>query len=212
MKLTKFAHACILVEDDEHVALFDPGEFSWSSGLVKLDNWPKLDYVMITHEHFDHFSEDFVKAILHQFPNVQFFGTEPTVTKLKELGAKNTSASSTKDIEILPLTHASMSPLAPDPNVPNIAIHYRNKITHPGDSHALVASKDVLFVPFAGPWGATIDGVRMAVKLKPKVVVPIHDWMWNDSWRDNMYARMEGFFQQQNIRFIRTVDGEPFEI
>src|SRR5581483_6257867 len=136
MKLTKFVHACVLVEDGKHVALFDPGNFSWQSGLIKVDSWPKLDYVIITHEHEDHFSEDFCKALIQKFPDVQWVATEPVVAKLRELGAQKTSSTSIENVEIAPLAHASMSPLAPDPNVPNIAVHYKNKISHPGDSHA----------------------------------------------------------------------------
>jgi L-ascorbate metabolism protein UlaG (beta-lactamase superfamily) len=212
MKLTKFVHACVLVEDDQHTALFDPSEMSWDSGLIKLEEWPKLDYVIITHEHGDHFSEDFCSAIIQKFPNVQFVAAEPVAAKLTELGAKNVNTSSVENVEVAPLAHASMSPLAPDPNVPNIAVHYKNKISHPGDNHALTTTKEILFLPLAGPWGATIDGVRMADKLKPKVIVPIHDWMWNDDWRRSMYDRMADYFQQQDIRFVKTVDGEPFEV
>jgi len=48
--------------------------------------------------------------------------------------------------------------------------------------------------------------------LKPKMIVPIHDWMWNDAWRSTMYDRMEVFFTEQSARFIKTVDGETFEL
>ncbi len=212
MKLTKFVHACVLVEDDEHVALFDPGVFSWGSGLFKLDSLPKLDYVIITHEHEDHFSEEFCQAIIQKFPDVQFIAAKPVATKLRELGAQNVSTASIENVEVLSLAHASMSPLVPDPNVPNITVHYKNRISHPGDNHDLSETKDILFLPVAGPWGATIDAVRMADKLKPKVIIPIHDWMWKDDWRNSMYDRMESYFKQQGIRFVKTVDGEPFEV
>lgn len=212
MKLTKLVHACVHVEDDEHSALFDPGEFSWKSGLVKLDNWSKLDYVMITHEHFDHFSEDFTKTIVQKFPNVQFFSTKSVAVKLNNIGIKNVKTTSDDNVEVIPLPHASMSPLVPDPNVSNTAFHYKNKISHPGDSHNLAESRDILFIPLAGSWGSAIEGIRMADRLKPKIIVPIHDWMWNDNWRIDMYDRMENYFRKQGIRFIKTVDGEPFEI
>jgi L-ascorbate metabolism protein UlaG (beta-lactamase superfamily) len=212
MKLTKFVHACVLVEDDEHVTLFDPGEFSWASGLFKLDSLTKLDYVIITHEHEDHFSLAFVQAILQKFPEVHFFVTYPLVAKLKTMGAKNVQSSSSENVEIAPLAHASMSPLTPDPNVPNMVVHYKNRISHPGDSHQLYQTKDILFLPLTGPWGATIDAVRMADKLKPKVIVPIHDWMWKNDWRAAMYGRIESYFKEQGIRFVKTVDGEPFEV
>lgn len=212
MKLTKFVHACVLVEDDQHVALFDPGTMSWESKLFNVDVLPKLDYVMITHEHFDHFCEPFVHALGHKFPDLQFLSTPVVVSKLKALGIKNVSTSTIENIIIEPLEHDSMQPLMPLPIAKNIAVHYKDKISHPGDSHHLESTKDILFLPLAGPWGSTIEAIRLAVKLKPKAIVPIHDWMWNDDWRMGMYDRMEQFFKEKDIKFIKTVDGESFEL
>ncbi len=211
MKLTKYSHACVLVEDDEHTVLFDPGEFAWQPQPLNLNSWPRLDRVIITHEHFDHFYPEFVKAIVKRFPEVSFTSTESTVAQLKEMGITNASSVSDNLVDIELLAHESMEPLAPPP-CQNIRVHYKNLITHPGDSHHLTETKDILFLPVSGPWGATIEAVRMADKLKPKTIVPIHDWMWNDQWRQEMYDRLEGFFEKQNTRFIKPVNGVAFEI
>jgi L-ascorbate metabolism protein UlaG (beta-lactamase superfamily) len=212
MKLTKFVHACVLVEDGEHVGLFDPGQFSWESGLFKLDALPRLDYVMITHEHFDHFYEPFIDALFQKFPDAMFFSTTGVVSRLKHKGIQKSLSLSHDHVTVQSLSHESMEPLAPPPQVQNVALHYKDKITHPGDSHHLKTTHDILFLPLAGPWGAAIDGVRMAVKLKPKAVLPIHDWMWNDQWRQVMYDRMEQFFPEHDIQFLRPIDGQPIEV
>ncbi len=212
MKLTKFVHACILVEDEEHTALFDPGQFSWESGLFNVDALDRLDRVIISHEHFDHFHLPFVKEIFSRFPDVTFVSTEQVVAQLHEQGITNASSTSDDLADVAPLEHASMAPLAPLPMSQNIRVHYKNKVTHPGDSLELTETKDVLFLPLAGPWEAAINAVRLAVSLKPKVVVPIHDWMWSEQWRNVMHDRMEAFFGEQGIRFIKAIDGEPVEI
>ena len=210
MKLTKFIHACVLVEDDKYSALFDPGEFSFDS--FPLDSLLKLDYVLITHEHPDHFSERFIKAIYSKFPDVQFFSTGEVVKKLQALGINKVSIDSDEIVSLSPLEHASMAPLSPLPMCQNVAIHFNNKVSHPGDSHHLTESRDILLMPLAGPWGAAIEGIRMAMKLKPKVVVPIHDWMWNNTWRQNMYDRLETFFQKEGVLFLKTTDGQTYEV
>ena len=211
MKLTKFSHACVLVEDEEHTVLFDPGKFAWQSGQVKLDSWSKLDRVIITHEHFDHFHPEFVDAIVKQFPNVKILSTESVVSQLSAKGINSASSVSDGLVDIQPLSHESMEPLAPPP-CQNVRAHYKGVVTHPGDSHHLEDTKEILLLPVSGPWGATIEAVRMAVRLKPKAVMPIHDWMWNDEWRQEMYDRMEQFFPTKNIHFLRPVDGEAIEI
>lgn len=212
MKLTKYVHACVLVEDEQHTTLFDPGQFSWESGLFDVSKLEKLDFVIITHEHFDHFSESFVQALAQKFPDAKFLSTPEVAQKLKALGITNTSADSNDFVKLTPLDHDSMEPLRPGPMCQNVAVNYKDKVSHPGDSHHLTESKEVLFLPVAGSWGSTIEAVRMTVKLKPKAIVPIHDWMWNDKWRSTMYDRMEAFFAEQNIRFIKSIDGESFEI
>jgi L-ascorbate metabolism protein UlaG (beta-lactamase superfamily) len=212
MKLTKFVHACVLVEDGEHVALFDPGQFSYESGLINLSELPKLDFVLITHEHFDHFYEPFIQEIIKQFPDVTFYTNPEVAKKLVDLGAANVKTESDEIVELKHLEHQSMAPLAPLPMCDNVEIHYKNLISHPGDSHQLEITKDILFLPLAGPWGSAIDAVRMADKLKPKVIVPIHDWMWNDTWRSTMYDRLENYFSEQVIKVIKPVDGQTLEV
>ena len=56
LSLTKFSHSCVLLEQTERVILFDPGDFSWSEGLIKnkLDSLERLDYLILTHVHPDH--------------------------------------------------------------------------------------------------------------------------------------------------------------
>ena len=212
MKITKYVHACVLVEDEEHTGLFDPGRFSWESGLFKLDSLQKLDFVMISHEHFDHFYGPFIDALHSKFPDVMFFSTPNVVSQLKRKGIEKALSLSHDHVMVQALAHESMEPLAPSPQVQNVALHYKNKISHPGDSLNLKISHDVLFMPLAGPWGSAIDAIRMAVKLKPKAVLPIHDWMWNDQWRQTMYDRMEQLFPRYDIKFLRPVDGQTIEV
>ena len=210
MKLTKFVHACVLVEDERHTALFDPGDFSWASGLFNISQLNRLDKIIITHEHSDHFSLDFVKALVAKFPDVSISTTQEVIDQLQKVGIKKASDKSDKLTDIKYLAHESMEPLAPPP-CQNVRVHYKGKVTHPGDSHHLEDTKDILLLPVAGPWGATIESLRMADKLTPKTIVPIHDWMWNDDWRNTMYGRFKQFFKERQVRFIKPKDGEMFE-
>jgi len=212
MKITKFQHSCVLVEDERHVALFDPGEFARESGLLNIGDLPRLDFILITHEHFDHYDEKLIKQILEKFPNVKFYTNRSVAKMLKELGVTSIATESDDFVELWSLKHQSMAPLAPLPMCDNVEIHYKGLISHPGDSHQLQATKDILFLPLAGPWGAAIDGVRMADKLKPKYILPVHDWMWNDTWRTSMYDRIEAYFANQNIKVLKPVDGQTIEL
>lgn len=212
MKLTKYTHACVLVDDGEHTALFDPGEFTERAGQLNIGALAKLDFVLITHEHFDHYSEDLIKRIVEKFPEVVFYTNKSVAKMLEEVGANTIRTESDELVSIKQLDHQSMAPLAPLPMCDNVEMHYKGVISHPGDSHQMQTTSDILFVPLAGPWGATIEGIRMADKLKPQFIMPIHDWMWNDTWRADMYDRMETYFAKQGIQVLLPVDGQVIEI
>lgn len=213
MRITKFLHSCLLVEHENKTVLIDPGQFGWESGLFNTSDYNSIDEIIITHEHFDHCYLPFVEAVIAAFPKVRIVTNEGVKKKLVEAGVvDNISTDSTELTTLNPLMHDSMEPLSPGPAVENSAIHTLGLLSHPGDSVHLTESRNILCVPLAGPWGSAIDAVRMAVKLGPHSVIPIHDWMWNDQWKSLMYDRMELFFKEQGIHFYKPVDGQTFEV
>jgi len=214
MKITKFVHSCLLLETPDKVAIIDPGQFSWQSKLLDISSLKKLDYIVITHEHQDHFFMNFVQALVAQFPEVCIVSTPSVMEQLSKEGIDHfKDCKSDEVVQALDWPHESMDPLMPGPSpCENIGVHFAGVLTHPGDSYKAIESKAIFAVPLAGPWGATIEGIRLAAKLKPKFVVPIHDWMWNDNWRASMYDRCEEYFETQGIKFLKLKDGEPVEI
>jgi L-ascorbate metabolism protein UlaG (beta-lactamase superfamily) len=210
MKVTKFVHACILVESDAAVALFDPGVFSWQSGLFKPEDLGRLDYMVITHEHPDHFHLPFVQAVLEKFPDTKIITTDAVMSQLQAAGIKASSQDS-GDIKIFSrLPHADLSPLDQTPE--NIAVHFADQLTVGGDRHDLETSKDILALTLAAPWGSQLEAVRMAIKLKPKIILPVHDWHLNETARAGAYDALEKFFGSLGIRFIKLTDGQPVEL
>jgi L-ascorbate metabolism protein UlaG (beta-lactamase superfamily) len=210
MKITKYVHSCLLVEDGNEVVLVDPGVMSWGSGLVDLKKWPKIDEIAITHEHGDHFHMPFVKAVLERWGRVRIV-TNPSVKALlaKEGITSRVETGNTDLIVQTPLAHAK---LGWGPAPANNMLRIMRDLTHPGDSHNAPESSRILALPITAPWGSTTRALEMAFQLKPEVVIPIHDWMWLDEARADMYARVEKFFADQGIKFIKAVDGKVFEV
>ncbi|HSX46235.1 MAG TPA: hypothetical protein VLG27_04530, partial [Candidatus Saccharimonadia bacterium] len=101
-------------------------------------------------------------------------------------------------------------PLFPLPE--EIGVHYLDKLSHPGDSHSFKETKAILALPVTAPWGATIKGVNLAIKLKPKHVLPIHDWHWSSDAQSGMYDLMEGVLAKEGITFHKLETGVPAEI
>ena len=208
MKITKLAHSCLLVEMPEPVnrtVLFDPGQMS--AELVRAAQLKYLDDIVITHEHFDHFDQTLVTELAAQFPKVRILAPAPVVAKLEQAGIV-ASTTPSQGMALFDAPHESMAPLGNPPAA--IGVHYLDSLSHPGDSHHFTESKAALALPITGPWGTTARAAELVAELKPQYVIPIHDWMWKDSWREDMYARFTQYSKDLGINFISPVDGEPF--
>ena len=210
MKITKFVHSCLLVEMPAPInrtALFDPGLMSEEA--LKIDELLYLDDIIITHEHGDHISMKLVKQLVAKFPEVRITSTAAVVKQLAEAGFSATDQPS-DGIVLFNAPHESVVPLWPQPEA--IGVHYLDKLTHPGDSHSFSETKIVLALPVTAPWGSTIAAVNLAIELKPKFIVPIHDWHWRDLARIQMYEGLEQAFAKVGITFLKFEDGQPIVI
>jgi L-ascorbate metabolism protein UlaG (beta-lactamase superfamily) len=208
MKITKFVHSCLLVEMSDPInrtVLFDPGVMS----TLDVNKLEYLDDVIITHGHSDHFDVDRIKAIVAKFPNVHITAPDEVVEQLNNESIAASSAIS-EGISFFESPHEIVRPLIDAEPPQEIGVHYLDRLTHPGDSHSFRETKAVLALPVQAPWGTTVEAVRLGLELKPKFVVPIHDWHWRVEARESMYDSMHKIFADSGITFIKTVDGEPF--
>jgi L-ascorbate metabolism protein UlaG (beta-lactamase superfamily) len=208
MKITKFVHSCLLVETPERVALFDPGTLSTPN--INIDNLIRLDDIFITHEHADHKDIPFIKQLVAKFPNVRITTTAQVVRQLaaEDIQAVNTPS---EGIEFFDSPHESIDPLSGTPPE-EVGIHYLGVLSHPGDSHSFHETKAILALPVSAPWGSTIRALNLALELKPKHVLPIHDWHWRDEAREQTYAMYERILGEQGITFHKLQTGQPVEI
>lgn len=208
MKITKLGHSCLLVEMPEPVnrtALFDPGIFS----TVDVDSLEFLDDIIITHSHSDHFDIELLKKLVAKFPEARITAPEDVVAQLQAEDIKAGSAAS-DGIVFFESPHEEIRPLFASAPPPEVGVHYLDKLSHPGDSHSFIETKAILALPVQAPWGAPRRATELAYQLKPKYVIPIHDWHWSGAARQNAYDTMEKAYAEQGITFLKPVSGEAF--
>lgn len=213
MKISKHLHSCLLIEEEGKTVLIDPGSFTYQEKALETNALDRLDYILITHEHSDHMSIAFIKELLVKFPDVQVI-SNPSIQNILsgEDISVHTDLSTLPadiDIQIEELAHEKLWDIvAPQ----NVLFNVYGKLTHPGDSHHFDETREVLALPVQAPWGSTKQAVELALRLKPKVIIPIHDWMWKDGVRKAMYERLKGFFKQHGIDFKSIESSEVIEI
>ena len=207
MKITKIVHSCLLVEMPDRTVLFDPGFMS--EPLLDVDSLSYLDDILITHEHGDHFYLPLIKKLVERFPNVRITAPPSVVVQLQDAALRGTSEAP-EGVELLESPHESVEPLFPTPE--ETGYHYLGLLTHPGDSHSFTETKDIMALPITAPWGTVMNALKLAITLKPKYVVPIHDWHWRDEARTGVYENVANVLEKEGIHFIKAVNGEAFTI
>ncbi len=200
--ITKLVHACLLVDTDGERVLIDPGIFSWNDALFDLSMVEGVDRILITHEHADHVSVEFVKGVLERSNDA----TVETTASLVAILANEGVEAVTEGTEQFVAPHERI-PSGPGPH--NTGFHVGGVLSHPGDSHSFVESMPILAMPFIAPWGsltAATDRVRL---VQPRYVIPIHDWFLSEPGRDIMYHLATGGLRADDIDLIQVKDYEP---
>lgn len=211
VKITKYGHSCVLVEAEERgkprVALFDPG--GWSE--LDLDTIGWIDDVFVSHIHGDHCDPAKLQQIAAKFPDVRITAPTEVVKPLREQGLHQAADIMPAGAAAFASPHEEVRPFGAV--VPEeIGIHFLGVYTHPGDSHSFAATMPVLALPVVAPWGSTRRAVELALELKPKYVLPVHDWFLSPEAREWIYDATAQVLGAQDITLLRPQQGVAIEL
>ena len=120
MKLTKFQHACVVLEKDGSTLIIDPGTYSRDFITPH-----RVDAIIITHEHPDHFDEKRIQQILTTHPKATVIAHESIsgrFTNYTTVGAKVNEKYTIGafSVEFFGGEHATISASIPVP--PNLGV------------------------------------------------------------------------------------------
>ena len=210
MKITKYIHSCLLIEKDGTSVLVDPGSYTLEEDALPVEDLESLDVVLITHEHEDHMSIPLLRRILGRFPNVKIV-TNGTVADLLAKEGVPATIQLPEFVQMEESLHERVLAVAPH----NSLFHIFGEVTHPGDSFQFTESKEILALPVQAPWGSMVQALEKTVSLnlKPKLVIPIHDWHWSEKARHRAYETIENYLREHGIPEFRGLeDGESIDI
>lgn len=177
MKITKFDHSCIFIEQESRGLIFDPVEYDHT--LPEIDH---LDAIIVTHLHGDHFQPSVIERLRAINPDIKIYTTKDNAESI--LGA--IAVAPGDNISVGPFNlnffggdHAEIVP----GQIPcqNLGTIVNNMLTNPGDSFAKPPKQtEMLCVPISAPWLKTSESMSYVKNLQPKVVIPIHDSLNSD--------------------------------
>jgi L-ascorbate metabolism protein UlaG (beta-lactamase superfamily) len=176
MKITKYGHACLLIEEGQARLLIDPG--AYSKGFEDLT---ALDAILLTHQHQDHWVPENIQKLVAANPQARVLADEGSAKLLGEQGieAQVVHHGDTLDItgvnvEVVGTDHAIIHPDIP--MIANVGYLVAGKFFYPGDNFTDPdRDVEVLAVPSGAPWLKIREVVDYVRALQPGVAIPVHD-------------------------------------
>ncbi|MEO3822291.1 MBL fold metallo-hydrolase [Actinomadura sp. B10D3] len=213
MRLTKLGHACVQITEDDRSIVIDPGSFS--EAATALD---AADAVLITHEHFDHFDADALRAAMARRPGLEVWTSRAVAENLADLGGRvhqvgheDAVTVAGFDVHVYGEDHELMHPDLPP--VPNVGFLVDGEVFHPGDA-LTVPSEPVrtLCLPGNAPWMRALDLYTYTREVRPERAFAIHDGLLNDIGLMVMERVLTGAGEELGREFRRLAPGTSVDL
>jgi L-ascorbate metabolism protein UlaG (beta-lactamase superfamily) len=210
MKITKYGHCCMLVEEGSARLLIDPGGFSQG-----FENLTDLTAILITHEHGDHFDLDKVKALLANNSSAHVICDVGTAEILSKEGIQAQAVKHGDIVEpgrvkvaVFGEWHAPIHPSLP--KMPNIGFLIAGRFFHPGDAFTNPEEAvELLGLPAAAPWAKVSESIDYANEIKPKIAIPMHEKV--SAAPEMMYTMIQSALAE-GIELVVIEDGQTKEL
>jgi L-ascorbate metabolism protein UlaG (beta-lactamase superfamily) len=180
MRLTKYTHACVRLDDGDRKLLVDPG--TWAED----DAFHGVSDILITHEHADHIDVDRVVKAVATNANLRVHVPVPVAAQLDAIAGNvhtvevgNSFTAAGFDVHAVGGQHAEIYEGLP--GCANIGYVINNTVYHPGDSMFVPdLPVRVLLVPTSAPWFKLAEALDFVRAVGPQRAFSIHDALLSD--------------------------------
>ncbi|MFC6154025.1 MBL fold metallo-hydrolase [Nocardioides yefusunii] len=210
MRITKFGHACVRIEHDNATLVVDPG------GLTDAEAVDGATGVLITHEHFDHYSADHLRRV--DAPIFTVAGVAAAIAaSAPDLSERVTVVAPGETFTVSGVTataigeqHAVIHPELP--MIDNSGFLFDlagTAVFHPGDSLVVPTQKvDLLLAPASAPWLKASEAVEFVRAVAAARNVPIHDAIYTAPGHGVLDNLMNNLAVPRGLEWTRVAVGE----
>lgn len=214
MKLRKYGHSCLLVEERGETLLFDPGRREFLDDRATPDAFAAVSLIVVTHWHPDHADAELIGRIVRR-SGARVLAPAEGDTELRGAGVEPTVPEAGKlsiGVFDLELTGATHEPVLGSPVPRNIAYLVNGRLLNTGDSFDPAVDRyhgvEALALPITAPWLKELEAAAFATRLAPRRVVPVHDGYLKDFFRTRRYETYRQYLEQRKIGFEGSIGPE----
>ncbi|MCS5736153.1 MBL fold metallo-hydrolase [Herbiconiux daphne] len=212
MRLTKFEHAALLLEQSGKKLFIDPGSFT-----TAITDAANTVAVVITHEHPDHWTPDQLRRILDASPDATIYGPEGVVRAAGDFAITRVDPGET--VETSPFTlrffggrhaviHSSI------PVVDNVGVLVNDQLYYPGDSFFVPEGLDVdvLAVPAGAPWLKIAESMDYLLEVKPRRAFGTHEMVLSVAGKSMAADRLRWATEQGGGEYLDLQPGDSVDL
>jgi L-ascorbate metabolism protein UlaG (beta-lactamase superfamily) len=213
MRLTKFGHSCLLVEEGRARVLLDPGTLS--DGFEQLE---ELTAVLFTHQHGDHLDAKRLRGLLDRNRSVRVVSDQGSADPLGQAGVDVEVVHDGDEFDVagvgVRVVGRDHAVIHPDiPVVPNVGYLIAGRLFHPGDAFTPPGQQvEVLALPAGAPWLKLSEPVEYLRHVRPLVAVPVHEKVLSAAGISIHYRQLEQLGAKDGTTFQSLDDGKPVEL
>ena len=211
MKLTKYEHACMVIEKSDASLVIDPGAFT-----MPLTDLMNVVGIVITHEHADHWTAEQLTRILDRNKDSRIFGPAGVAAAAPDFAIEVVAGGDTIELEPFTLRffggkHAVIHESIPI--VDNVAVLVNDVFYYAGDSFTL-PGVDVatLAAPVGAPWLKIGEAMDFVMAIKPSHAFPVHEAVLSQIGKSLGNARLEAATVLGGGTFAVLEPGESVEL
>ncbi|MDN5275430.1 MAG: putative Zn-dependent hydrolase [Candidatus Saccharibacteria bacterium] len=210
MDITKYEHACLVIDIDGDKLVIDPGAYT-----TDLDASKHIVAIVITHEHHDHIDTDLLKALIAQSPDAVVYADKTVLENISAPHKKPVAAGESFEVGPFSLrftggAHAVIHPSFPP--MANIGVVVNDNLYYPGDSFA---SPDGpvknLALPVAAPWLKLSESIDFLRSIQPSMVFPTHDAILSDTGKKLVDTMIGNIAKDLQLQYER-IDGKTITL
>lgn len=206
MRITKYEHSCVVIEEQGRHLVIDPGKFSHA-----FEPSDTIDCVIITHVHSDHFDVNILNSIKTLNPDVMICSTAQVAEQAQELGIEVVDAN--RSCTHGPF-HASFYGGQHElyEGFSNIGVLVNDVFYYPGDSYTQPGKAvKILGAPASAPWLRVTEASQFIKDCSADRVIPMHNALLSDEGKEVHYRILSAAAKESGSEWSALEIGQSLE-